>query len=407
MCIFAVGLFAAVSAVSPVADEIVCEGAYAGHLQGVDTDGTNIWWSFTSTLVRTDLKGRVLARTEAPRHQGDLCVRRGILYVAVNRGRFNQLDEGISSVTAYDAKTLAVVRDWPLDLPFGAGGMTEKDGRFYVVGGLPATVEENWVAEYDSDFRLVKMHALKTGFTLMGVQTAAVFDGRFYFGVYGDVGDPSGVLDCPGDLSAFVRHTGDGSMGMLRIGRTVYTARHADSADWDTNATTGRLMRMRRAKLVADHDFCTGKTRYDPKRTDLGLVRVYFEGEGVRGWHDAGYTLRPNGYEPLFWPGGLEVFVSVDDFCRRTDVPAVGIGGDRSYGAADLVRAVRRCAVNDEAFAVHVPGLPADVAKDAKLSAALSAIEDECARLGVRYDAPEGGRVGLLKRGEIHEGKQL
>ena len=45
-------------------------------------------------------------------------------------------------------------------------------------------------------------------------------------------------------------------------------------------------------------------------------------------------------------------------------------------------------AEKDEAFALHVPGIPEDVSKDAKLAAALSAVADECARLGVKFDAP-------------------
>ena len=368
-------------------NEIVCEGAYDGHLQGVDTDGTNIWWSFTSTLVRTDLKGRVLAKTEAPRHQGDLCVRSGRLYVAVNRGKFNQPDEGVSEVTAYDAQSLAVLKTWSIDLPFGACGMTEKDGHFFVVGGLPATVEFNWVAEYDADFKLVKMHQLKTGFTLMGMQTASAMNGRLYFGIYGSAGDPPGVLDCPGDLSSFTRHVGHGSMGILKIGNTVYTAQSAESNAWGKHPKNGRLWRLRRAKLVADPSFCTAKTRYEPKRTGRGLVRVYFEGHGTNGWHDVGYSLCPNGYEPLFCPGKLPVFRQTDEFCFWPDPPAVGIGGSRSYGTADLVRAVRRCAENDEAFALHVPGLPEDVRRDVKLEGALSAVAAECACLGVKYDS--------------------
>ena len=368
--------------------EIVCEGAYRGHLQGVDSDGTNIWWSFTSTLVRTDLKGVVLASTDAPPHQGDLCVRGGRLYVAVNRGRFNQLDGGRSEVTAYDAQTLAVIKTWKLDLPFGAGGMTEKGGHFYVVGGLPATVEENWVAEYDADFRLVKSHVLKTGFTLMGVQSASVVGGKFYFGIYGSDGNPPGVLACPGDLSSFERYTGDGSMGILRLGRAVYTAKSVACDRVEKDLKSGRSRRLNRAKLVADADFCKAKRRYKPMRTGVGLVRVYFEGKGADGWRDAGYSLRPNGYEPLFRPGKMSVFKHTAEFCAQKEVPAVGIGGGRSYSAPDLVRAVRRCAVRDDAFALHVPGLPEDVAKDAKLSAALEAVADECVRLGVKFESP-------------------
>ena len=45
---------------------IKCDGTYNGHLQGTDARGTNIWWSFTRKIVRTDLSGRVLALCDAP-----------------------------------------------------------------------------------------------------------------------------------------------------------------------------------------------------------------------------------------------------------------------------------------------------------------------------------------------------
>jgi hypothetical protein len=31
---------------------IICEGAHEGQLQGVDSQGTNIWWSFTRKIVK-------------------------------------------------------------------------------------------------------------------------------------------------------------------------------------------------------------------------------------------------------------------------------------------------------------------------------------------------------------------
>ncbi|MCQ2392903.1 MAG: hypothetical protein MJ249_01335 [Kiritimatiellae bacterium] len=69
-------------------EEIVCEGAYGGHLQGVCTDGTNIWWSFTVEIVKTDLSGKVLVSRKARSHQGDLCVKDGVVYVAAINGKF-------------------------------------------------------------------------------------------------------------------------------------------------------------------------------------------------------------------------------------------------------------------------------------------------------------------------------
>ena len=211
------------ASVAPL-EEIVCEGAYDGHLQGTDAVGTNIWWSFTKTLVRTDLSGRILASRYVAHHHGDLCVKGDLVYVAVNIGRFNSENRGVSCVIAYDAMSLDAVKMWTVDQPHGAGGMTWKGDRFYVVGGLPPTHEQNYVYEYDSDFNLLKRHAFDTGFTWMGIQTAAYLDGEFLFGIYGDFANPEGILRCPSDLSSFRRYVGDGSIGFAKIGGKIYTA---------------------------------------------------------------------------------------------------------------------------------------------------------------------------------------
>lgn len=68
---------------------VQCEGTYAGHLQGVCTNGWDtIYWSFTDTLAKTDLKGRVVKQVAVASHHGDLCYVKGRIYVAVNLGAF-------------------------------------------------------------------------------------------------------------------------------------------------------------------------------------------------------------------------------------------------------------------------------------------------------------------------------
>ena len=210
--------------------EIRCKGSYGGHLQGTDAQGTNIWWSFTKKIVRTDLSGRVLASCDAPRHQGDLCVKGDTLYVAVNRGRFNTETRGDSFVYSFDAMTLEQKKVWPLDMPMGAGGMTWKGDRFYVVGGLPPTRRCNYVHEYDMDFNLLKRHVLDCGYTVLGIQTAAFMDGEFLFGIYGGRGNPGGILRCSPDFKNIRRYTGGGSVGFAKINGRIYTGRTSSVA---------------------------------------------------------------------------------------------------------------------------------------------------------------------------------
>src|SRR5436190_11298687 len=51
--------------------------------------------------------------------------------------------------------------------------------------GLPKGVEENYVYEYDREFKFIKTHVLKSGYTLLGIQTATFANGHFWFGCYG------------------------------------------------------------------------------------------------------------------------------------------------------------------------------------------------------------------------------
>ena len=371
------GAAAQAEAARGACERIDCGGEYKGHLQGVATDGAFIYWSFTDELVKTDLSGAVLRSVAVPRHHGDLCVRDGTVYVAVNRGTFNSENRAVSEVSAYSAADLGFRRTWKLPMcGHGAGGMTWAGDRFFVVGGLPATHECNYVYEFTPDFRLVKRHELATGFTLMGIQTAAFEDGRFLFGIYGCPGDPSGLLDCPRDLSSCVRRLGPGDVGIVKL----------DGAYW-----TGRTRRVTRGDfdgcLVRTPGYPVSQTPYEPKRTGKGAVKVFFEGCGDAGWTDSGYALGECGYRPLCNAEPSNgVYFAVSELDKPGVVlRAVGIGGDRSYSAPDLVRGVRYVAETGKAFALHVTGTPEGVKSDAKLTAALDAVRSEAERLGVRY----------------------
>ena len=364
---------AAFHGIAALPDTIACDGAYAGHLQGVATDGKSIYWSFTKAIVRTDLSGRKLAEIEAPSHQGDLCVKDSVVYVAVNLGRFNQATSGVSRVMSYDAKTLKPLQTWELDMPHGAGGMTWAGDRFYIVGGLPATHERNYVYEYDRDFHLVKRHELATGFTLMGIQTAAFEDGRFLFGIYGCPGCPGGVITCPPDLSTFERWTDHGDVGIVKLDGDYFIGCVAKDK--------GKTRANHLGKLVRAKNFPCN--RYTPAATGKGRLVIFFEGRDATGWKDAGYSLEPNGYKPLCANSVSNVHVKVADASSLAVLPAVGIGATRSYSAPDLVRAVRRAAKMDEVIALHVPGTPDTVRDDIVLAAALDAVCAEAKRLGV------------------------
>lgn len=169
-------------------ETIYCEGAYPMHLQGISTDQKNsIYWSFTNEMVRTDLKGKVLNRVQVLNHHGDLCYVDGKIYVAVNLGKFNQpAGQEDSWVFVYNARDLKeIARHKVPELVHGAGGMAFNKGKFYVVGGLPKGYNENYVYEYDKDFKFIKRHIIASGYTQLGIQTVEHYEGQWWFGCYG------------------------------------------------------------------------------------------------------------------------------------------------------------------------------------------------------------------------------
>jgi len=195
---------------------VVCEGSYAHHLQGICVDDAAIYWSFTTTLVKTDLSGRVLKKVPVANHHGDLCFHNGRLYVAVNLGRFNDPQGNADSwVYVYDAETLdEVARHETQQVFHGAGGIGFRDGHFFVVGGLPDGVEENYVYEYDAQFTFVRKHVIASGHTLLGIQTATFADARWWFGCYGS---PPVTLVTDADFQMVGRYENNCSLGIAGL----------------------------------------------------------------------------------------------------------------------------------------------------------------------------------------------
>ena len=203
--------------------KIECEGYYRPHLQGVDSDNSNIWWSYTTTLVKTDLSGKVLEKVHVQSHHGDPCLFGGKLYVPVNLGRFNTETNAQSWVYVYNADDLSFIERHPVpELRHGAGGMACAGGDFYVVGGLPNDHVRNYVYRYSPDFKFKRRYELNTGYTGLGIQTAAFIGGKFYFGCYSGKdchgnSVPAQTLVCPEDLKSFRRSTLNSSYGLTLL----------------------------------------------------------------------------------------------------------------------------------------------------------------------------------------------
>lgn len=229
----------------PAFGPVTSEGRYRRHLQGFCTDQrASIYWCWTDVLVKTDAQGRVLARRDVANHHGDLCYADGRIYVAVNLGKFNQPAGNADSwVYVYDAKNLEELGRHPVpELVHGAGGMAYHDGKFIVVGGLPVDFTENYLYEYDKDFRFLKRHVLASGYTRMGIQTIAWAQGSWWLGCYGS---PAILLRADGKFNFTGRWEFNASVGIDRLddGRFLIATNKEEKKG---DGYTGRLMIARR-----------------------------------------------------------------------------------------------------------------------------------------------------------------
>ncbi len=201
---------------------IVCEGTYDGHLQGVATDGTALYWSHTVRLVKTDLRGKLIQQVNVPDHHGDLTLHHGKVYVAVEFGEFNE-PPGASDpwVYVYDAESLRLLEKHRVpELVHGAGGIAYNEGRFVIVGGLPSDHEQNYVFEYDEGFNFLKRHVLPSKQTRLGIQTAAYMDGYWWFGCYGSPKNP-GLLKADENFRLVGQAETNFSYGIARLDATT------------------------------------------------------------------------------------------------------------------------------------------------------------------------------------------
>ena len=224
---------------------VACEGHYPQHLQGVCADDDAIYWCFTTRLVKTDRQGKVLKDIEVATHHGDLCRHGGKLYVAVNLGKFNEAaGKADSWVYVYKSSDLSFVTRYATpEVVHGAGGMEFHDGRFYVVGGLPKNVDENYVYEYDLRLQFVQQHTLASGPTDKGIQTAAFADGRWWFGCYGS---PRILLTSDASFKDVKRYEFDAAYGIIPLGDgKLLIAR-------DTNTKAGHAAKLIECRGDAD-----------------------------------------------------------------------------------------------------------------------------------------------------------
>lgn len=210
---------------------VACQGAYPHHLQGICVDEEAIYWSFTTKLVKTDLTGTAIKEVPVANHHGDLCCHEGKLFVAVNLGKFNDPKGHADSwVYEYLARDLSLIaRHKTPEVFHGAGGIGHREGHFYVVGGLPDGINENYVYEYDAHFQFIRKHVVNSGHTHLGIQTATFAHDRWWFGCYGS---PAILLVTDANFQRVKRYEYDCSLGIVGLpDGALFSATGGNTAD--------------------------------------------------------------------------------------------------------------------------------------------------------------------------------
>lgn len=232
-------------------DSVLCAGKYSGHLQGVCRgSGGKFFWSFTKTLVKTNIQGKIMKKIQVADHHGDVCFANGKIYCAVNFGAFNDPKGNADNwVYVYDSKNLECLAKHPVpEVKHGAGGIAVKSGRFIVVGGLPEGIQENYVYEYDKAFHFKKRHIVKSGWTKLGIQAAAFAQGHWWFGCYGNV-----LLKTTPDFKVVGKYNFNCGYGILRgpDNKSLYCADGiTGKGGSDGNIKTVKVAKFEKLKIL-------------------------------------------------------------------------------------------------------------------------------------------------------------
>jgi len=162
-----------------------------GHIQGVAADETGIYWSHTTSLLKTDYEGKILASVKVPSHAGSLCVTDGKLFVSMAlRGTkiLNEHEKCRSWIFEFDSTTLEPVKKHKHPELTSPDGITFHDGKFYIAKGFPREPHPvNEIIIYDRNFKLLETRKIDIGQnTMYGAQMLAVVDGKLLAGFYGD-----------------------------------------------------------------------------------------------------------------------------------------------------------------------------------------------------------------------------
>ena len=140
--------------------------------QGIATDGKCVYVQCTSILLKYDLKGKLLAKSDRARlHHGGITHHDGRIYAAVSKCAKTATRK--HWVYVYDAANLKRLAVYDVGDRFEicAGGIARHDGHFYVAESYYDSDHDDYLVVFDADFKAVRSHriAFKCPYGIQGL----------------------------------------------------------------------------------------------------------------------------------------------------------------------------------------------------------------------------------------------
>ena len=236
-------------------NEIRLGGDYAGHLQDVWREGNCLYWAHTLALVKTDISGNVLAKTDVDEHHAGLEVKDGKVYVAVcdmqNKTGGKTLPDSRVTVKVYDAETLKLLESHVTNINDRSGSLSILEDGTFLVGCLrPPDISKTQVRFHhlDGNFKLIKSYVLDNVPVPLGIETIKQHNGYFYLNHYTEealkLGQRTGKALCiklDRDFREVARYEVNGTCGLVFDSDSIWVG-----ATWQEPGAKGWVSSLNR-----------------------------------------------------------------------------------------------------------------------------------------------------------------
>lgn len=169
---------------------VACDGIYPLHLQGVDmNEKGEYFWSYTSTIVKTDAQGKVLKSITVADHHGDVVCWNGKIYVtAAIIHNYNKGAEK-THMCIYNQDDLTMVDKFIIPGANGFDGITRTPNGFLIAAEPQPVIDatQSDLIEFDNNFNIIARHTVITPPVYWGAQNLTRYGDGYLASYYGDL----------------------------------------------------------------------------------------------------------------------------------------------------------------------------------------------------------------------------